>query len=315
MLSYRENRLKIMMKIDFIVAGAAKSGTTSLYHFLNSHPDIFIPEVKECRFFSKLDKQFSGLGAEYFANEGITEDEEYEKLFHGHEQHVCGDISNDYLYYHGRSIENIVKYVGLHVRIIIILRNPVDRAFSSYMHHIREGWETLDFRKALDFEEQRIKENWGWTYHFKNAGLYSEGVRNYMNTFKNTRIYLYEDLQRREWLINDICQFLNVDPDLIEDHLIKKFNKSGRPRFRFINDFSNGNGKTAKLIKPIVKRILPNKIRMELKQKIKDVNLINEVITNEDRAYLIDYYQEDIKKLETVIQRDLSGWLTMTSMA
>ena len=84
---------------NFLVVGAAKSGTTSIFNYLNQHSEIYIPEVKECRFFSQLPKTFKGLGAEFFANSGITNYKEYFELFNGHENKVCGDISNDYLYF------------------------------------------------------------------------------------------------------------------------------------------------------------------------------------------------------------------------
>ncbi|MDW6002167.1 sulfotransferase [Vibrio mangrovi] len=298
-----------MMKIDFIVAGAAKSGTTSLFHYLNSHPRIFIPSVKECRFFSKLDKNFKGLGAEYYSNEGITDDDDYRELFVGNEDKICGDISNDYLYYSTRSIENIKKYVGTQVKIIIILRNPVERAFSSYMHHIREGWEVLSFREALEHEDQRFADNWGWTYHFKRAGLYSQSVKAYIDNFNNIKIYTYEDLKHLDWLMSDVFSFLNVDQNIIDLHSKEKFNKSGRPRFRFINDLSNGRGRVANVIKPVVKKLMPTPLISKIKRKIKNVNLVHESISYEDRNYLMDFYKDDICELEKIIDRDLSGWL------
>jgi hypothetical protein len=297
------------MKIDFIVVGAAKSGTTSLFHYLNDHPDIFIPDVKECRFFSKLDKDFKGLGAEYYSNEGITDDDDYRNLFAGNEDKVCGDISNDYLYYSTRSIENIKKYVGTQVKIIIILRNPVERAFSSYMHHIREGWETLSFREALDHEEQRLADNWGWTYHFKRAGLYSQSVTEYIENFENVKIYTYEDFRNLDWLLNDICSFLNVDENVINVSGVEKFNESGRPRSKFIHDFSNGRGIFVNTIKPVVKFLIPKSLINRIKRKINNANLIRESIKSEDKNYLIDYYKNDIRKLETIIRKDLSNWL------
>ena len=91
-------------KPNFLVVGAAKSGTTSLFNYLIQHSDIYIPAVKECRFFSQLPKNFKGLGAEFFPNSGLTDERDYFKLFSGHETRVCGDISNDYLYYYEKRI-------------------------------------------------------------------------------------------------------------------------------------------------------------------------------------------------------------------
>ena len=145
-------------KPNFLVVGAAKSGTTSLFNYLTQHSDIYIPEVKECRFFSQLPKNYKGLGAEFFPNSGITDERVYFNLFSGHEDKVCGDMSNDYLYYYEKSIKNIKKYLGNEIKIVIVLRNPIDRAYSNYMHHIRDGWENISFEQALDDENRRIEE-------------------------------------------------------------------------------------------------------------------------------------------------------------
>ncbi|WP_115719139.1 sulfotransferase family protein [Gallaecimonas mangrovi] len=297
-----------MLKIDFIVAGAAKSGTTSIFQYLNSHPDIFIPDVKECRYFSKLNKDFKGLGAEFFANEGITDDDEYQSLFQNHQDKKCGDISNDYLYYHKESIANIKKTVGDSVKIIIILRNPIERAFSNYMHHIRDGWENLSFKDALIREDERIKDNWGWSYHYKSVGLYSEQVKDYLKNFENVKICLFEDLRNRHVFIKDICHFIGIDEDEV-DLDMKEFNRSGRPKSKAVMRFSEGKGFLASIIKPFIRLFLPKNIRENIAGKIKDVNLSKEYISLEDKTFLIDFYREDIKNLEGVIKRDLSAWL------
>jgi len=137
---------------NFLVVGVAKSGTTSLYHYLNQHPDIFIPSRKECRFFSSKPGNFKGPGRE-FQNDTIKDIQGYRRLFLGcFNISARGDVSNDYLFYYTESIENIKRHIGEDAKIIIRLRNPIDRAYSNYLRHIREGWEALSFEDGLEAE-------------------------------------------------------------------------------------------------------------------------------------------------------------------
>ena len=296
-------------KPDFIVVGAAKSGTTFLYNLLLEQPDIFIPDIKECRYFSQLPKDYVGLGAEFFVNQGVTNQDEYFRLFEGKNNYICGDVSNDYLYYHSRSIENIKKQLGNSVKIIIILRNPTERAFSNYMHHIRDGWENITFEKALALEEKRISEKWGWSYHYYNTGLYFDQVKNYIENFKNIKILLYEDLKQPD-KINEIFTFLNTEKK--DTNLNKKYNVSGKPKFRFIHDFINKKNLFKTLIIYTLKPILSAKLKdkaINLLDKIKNKNLVRLEIEDKTKKYLIESYKSEIIKLSKLIDRDLTGWL------
>lgn len=240
-------------KPNFLIVGAAKCGTTSLFHYLNKHPDIYIPEVKECRFFSQLPKNFNGLGAESFVNTGITDEKEYFSLFDNQNQN-CGDISNDYLYYYEESIKNIKKYLDDDVKIII-LRNPVDRAYSNYMHAVRDGWENLTFEDAIIEEEKRINDNWGWPYYYIKVGFYFEQVKAYLDSFKNVKVYLFDDLKNKNEFLNDLYEFLEVEQiESLEDD--KEYNVSGYPKNKFIHNFLNKDSKLKSFIKPIVKLII-----------------------------------------------------------
>ena len=294
-------------KPNFLVVGAAKSGTTSLFNYLIQHSDIYIPEVKECRFFSQLPKNFKGLGAEFFPNSGLTDEKDYFELFNGHEDKVCGDISNDYLYYCERSIKNIIKYLGNNIKIIIILRNPIDRAYSNYMHHIRDGWENISFEQALDNEHMRIKDNWGWSYHYVNTGMYYNQVKTYLENFEKTKIYLFEELQSKDCLLKDLFSFLEVKLiEKLNDN--KEYNVSGYPRNKLLHDFLNKDNTIKKLIKPIVKSILPKNTLQNIRSNIKTSNLKKIAMKNHTRQQLVNIFKDDINKLSNIIGKDLSHW-------
>lgn len=294
-------------KPDFLIVGAAKSGTTSLYRYLNNHPEIHIPDVKECRFFSQLPKNFNGLGAEFFVNEGITDEKIYFNLFD--KSKICGDISNDYLYYHNESIKNIKKYVGSDIKIIIVLRNPVERAYSNFMHHVRDGWESKNFEDALLSEKKRIEENWGWSYHYFNTGLYYNQVKDYVDNFTNVKILLFEDLKDQKNL-DAIFKFLELKKINL-DFSKEKYNASGLPKFLFIQRVFN-NKKILKFFSKLLKPVTSKKIRKKLldfRLFLVNNNLKKTNMNLATRKMLVSRYYIEIKKLESLINRDLSSWL------
>lgn len=299
----------INSKPDFLIVGAAKAGTTYLFNRLNEHPEVYIPKIKECRFFSQLPKNFKGLGAEFFTNEGITNPQEYFDLFKHKEKYLCGDISNDYLYYYDRTIENIKKYLSVNVKIVIILRNPVERAYSNYMHHVRDGWENLSFEKALEAEKDRIKNNWGWSYHYFKAGLYYEQVKAYLDNFEKVKIILYDDL-KNEKTINELFKFLNLDT-IKKDTSINKYNVSGKPRSKFIHNILTKNNRILRTIARILRPITSNKIKSyfyDIQQKLIHKNLIKEPLREDMRQQTNQLYLSDISNLEKLINRDLDKW-------
>src|SRR3954462_1224231 len=122
-------------KPNFLIVGAAKSGTTSLFEYLRGHPDVFMPDVKE---------------ASYFAGAGVKNEADYLALFReAGPARAVGEASGAYLYLPdtARAIHDLL---GPRVRIIVILRNPIDMAYSLWGHMVREGGEQLGFFDALE---------------------------------------------------------------------------------------------------------------------------------------------------------------------
>ena len=290
------------MKPDFLIVGAAKSGTTSLFNYLNQHPDIYIPEVKECRFFSQLPKNSIGLGAEFFPNSGITNEAEYFGLFKGQDNKVCGDISNDYLYYAEESIRNIKKHLGSEVKIIIILRNPIDRAYSNYLHAYRDGWEKLTFEQSIIEETFRISGNWAWPYHYVQTGFYYSQVKPYMDNFANVKVFLYEDLNEMQVTISKILSYLNIGD--FKCNVNEKYNVSGFPKNLLIHRLLNNKG-LFRVMSPYFKRIVPKDLLFNIKNR----NLKQKPLSNKTRSYLKTIYIEDVQRLSKLIDRDLSEWV------
>lgn len=298
---------------NFIIIGAAKSGTTALYKYLQQHPDIFMSGVKEPRFFAFEGESLAFNGPQdhgtRFNTETITDLGLYQSLFDGVKgEAAIGEASPAYL----SSAEKASARIQHHIpdaKLIAILRQPAERAYSGFMHTVRNGWETnLNFEQVLTQEDQRIYDNWGPLWQHQSLGFYSLQLNHYYSRFskEQIRVYLYDDLrQDAQVLMRDIFQFLEVDESFQPD-MSKKVNVSGITRSQWLRKFLNRPDPIKNALKPFI----PNAFRKSLVQKAKTGNLVRPSISPEVRHHLTQLYRDDILTLQDLIDRDLSIWLS-----
>ena len=292
---------------NFLIVGASKSGTSSLYHYLKQHPDIFLSEKqKEGRYFSQMKNCFKGPGDSVVESTIIKDEENYKALFdsYNHEKAI-GDISPEYLYFYEQSIPSIKAALGGDVQIMIILRNPVDRAYSAYMHFKRDKRENLSFEEALEKEKEREEKNWLWTWKYKYSGFYAAQVKAYLDSFKHVRIFLYDDLVNNQAkVLQDICTFIGVDPGF-QFNTSYKYNVSGDPKNQLLYKLETSRG----LIKAL-KKVIPAGLVSRIKNNwTGEKQMVRSEMSQETRRDLIDFFREDILKLQKLINRDLTNWL------
>ncbi len=301
----------------FFIFGATKSGTSSLYFYLKQHPDVFMSGVKEPHFFgfepgsSVREVRNGELRENSYV---ITDEAEYRRLFRdAGGAHALGEASVMYLYLEGAA-ERLRAGVP-DARLVAVLRNPVERAYSAYLHLIREEDEPCrSFSGALDAEPGRIVAGWAPLYHYQNMGFYARQLQRFYAQFpaEQFKIFLYEDLEREpERVIREIYGFIGVDPSFRPDISVRH-NISGVPQnplaheaYRFL--------KRSGPVKNVVKRLLPEPLRSRTKRRllarIEANNLRKPPLSAEARARLIAAYREDIGELQELLGRDLSGWL------
>jgi hypothetical protein len=315
---------------NFFVIGAAKSGTTSLHNYLAQHPKVFMSPVKEPNFFAFNQglPDFNGpdnisgsvilrdrLKREKYQF-SVTSTRSYQQLFsHAGSATAIGESSVSYLYY-PYCAQRIFEAVP-EARIIVILRNPVDRAYSKFQQFRRDAAEPIkDFESAIDAEPHRIKDNWSPTWFYLDRGFYYRQLKPYYDVFGKDRIHvaLYDDfVHNPQKTVNEMFKHLDLDPFLIDTS--QRHNVSGDsrvPRAIWIHDiFFRPNYLTnflqrhmpesiIRTIRPYARRILLRKIATSEKKKM----------TRELRSRLTDIFREDILHLEQLLERDLSSWLT-----
>lgn len=299
---------------NFLIVGASRSGTTSIYHYLRQHPEIYLSPLKEPNFLSDKFTRLIHKGVMVDKGKNIIKNfEEYKRLFlNAKNEKAIGEVSPENLLFYEDAIKRIKKYLG-EVKIIIILRNPIERAFSYYVHLIKEFGNFLSFEETLEMKEEEGGD--GWMFYGPrclSGGFYYNQVKAYLDNFNQCKIYLYDDLQKDTLaLLKDIFEFLNVDSLFIPNVEIK-YNISGIPKNKIKHEFLNKLIRSVILARIIKRLLLPKDKRIEVSKfihNIKSRNLEKPQLKPETREYLKNLYREDILKLQSLLKRDLSHWL------
>ncbi|MGB3237648.1 MAG: sulfotransferase [Geitlerinemataceae cyanobacterium] len=284
---------------NFIIVGAGKGGTTSLYKYLQQHPQIFLPEKKELYFFAFEGEEHP---------DGVTNFEDYQAMFQdAPEDKVIGEVSSVYLF-RPKAAERIHHYVP-NAKLIASLRNPIDRAFSSYLMHVGDRHPSiLDPQTGKPIEFAEIVRNRGY---FIQIGFYYQQLQRYYDRFDSSqiKIYLYEDLvSDNETLIRDMFGFVGVDetfdPDTSQRHKV-----SGIPKNRMLHDLVMTKNPIRSIAASILKPILSDRTRDRIRSKINQKNADRPTLSPELRQEAIEIYRDDILHLQELLDRDLSAWL------
>ena len=283
---------------NLLIVGAAKSGTTSLHNYLKQHPDIFMSNHKEPHFLINNE-----IGVNRIPK-GINNLQDYSNLFsNGASQKYRGESSAMYLQFPEIAIKNIDRYLDEDVKIIIMLRNPIERAFSGYQHVKRYNLdEDLDFEDALEISEQRYFTNNNITpaSRYIHIGMYNEFVRKFKTKFKtNVHIIIYKDfINNTNQELSRLFSFLGIKDVQIDFN--KQYMVGG---WKWKNDLF----RKIFMKRHFLKKFIPFKrlIRAAFKSFATDsVEKIDDTI----REKLIGIYKDDIKNLSTFLNVDLNFW-------
>lgn len=293
---------------NFVLIGAQKAGTTAIAHYLSQHPQIYMSPMKEPGFFDfeGCPPNFKGPSDQDLYSHIITDLNHYLMLFDGVTDEVAiGEATTWYLR-SPKAADRIHHYIP-DAKLIAILRNPVDRAFSAYMHAVRDDREWLDFPTALNHENKRIDDNWEYLWQYRLNGLYSEQLSYYFSKFHKDqfRIYLYEDLcQDPKQLIRDIFSFLEVSDEYIPS-VFSRLNISGKPKIKLLDNLLEETS----LVKRTLKPLLPKTFRKQIANRLRMMNTEKKECPPEIRQELIAFFRDDILRTQQLIGRDLSNWL------
>jgi hypothetical protein len=297
----------LMKKPNFFIVGAAKSGTSTLWQHLKQHPAVFMPPNeldKEPAYFSPLKRRRSF--------------DQYLDLFQkAHDRHRrIGEASTAYLT--DPASARLIQQFNPESKIIIILRNPADRAYSAYNWMVMEGYEyAWSFRRALHLERKRagktIPNYWEpeyyWNYMYGAAGMYYDQVRRFVELFEdNVLIIRFDDfIANLQSEYNRICSFLGVESDDISPSAQNVSRSVYSPVLQFVlRKLSNRLNHYA--IKHAGYKITSKQKRDRLLQiGVREKN--PQPLSAEFRGALLQNYTENFQKLSELTGTDYTAWL------
>lgn len=301
------------MMPNFIIIGAPRSGTTSLYHYLRQHPEIAMSRIKESNYFSYLAAQVEKeYQIEPVSGWDVTTRPAYESLFAVNAQtRAIGEATPFYLYVPGVPRQIYLQIPN--VKLILILRNPVDRAYSAYLKNRREGVETRSFEDAIRQELHDPGMVVKSEYYYVRAGFYSQHIARYLEYFKKSclKIVFQDDLLRApQTLLSDLFLFLGVDPSFVPDTSVR-FNEALPPLIMK----KSSNRIWLKTLSRRIRSYMPQSLYFSLLNFKYAVNRSIRSypdLSKDTRALLRSLYEKDIQALQTFTGRDLSSWLEMS---
>lgn len=302
--------------LDFLVLGTEKCGSNSLRHYLNQHPAIFASVRGHYFLTGDRPLTWKGPRVDTLTDQFIYDFETYRSQWANVPSGMrVGEVATLYLY--DDAAPGRIAHVAPGARLIAILRDPAERAYSNYAMMVRDGREpSPSFEEALALEPRRRAEGWGMSWHYEAKGYYHGQLQTVLRSFEpdRLRVYLYEDFVSDPLqVLRDLFGFLNVDPTF-EPDLRARFNISGTPRlpalYRFLSDREHP------LKKHVIRRLLPARLRSAFVRSVPFRRLVNAGLRRptglrpETRARLVAGYRDDILALQDYLGRSLASWLS-----
>lgn len=280
---------------DFVLAGAPRCGTTSLYYYIKDHPSISLPYSKETNFFQRdWDKGIKFYINEYFNNIKYS--------------NITGDISPEYIYY--TIVAKRLKKINPNAKILFFLRNPINRTFSEYYGRKTRGDEKRSFLKAindnlssikperLEFEHNIFKKN------YVERSLYSRYLKDYEDIFYGKILYiLFEEfINKPTEVLKKIFNFIGVDDSYLPNNLGKVHNSGHKyVRVNFLNNLLWDDN-----IKNIIKNTIPiqRKYWVRIRRFFSSINdkyIDKKSIPEFEKKLLEEYFSDEIKIIKKIV--------------
>lgn len=290
-----------MILPNTILLGAQKAGTTSLFNWIGQHPDVFAPPgMKDYEFFSRDDVFSQNLFS-------------FSKAFsrHSNEKIILHGCTN-YIYFSKKSSERISQTIP-DARMLLVLRNPIDRAYSAYWDARKVAVETcLSFEDAIDLEQKRIehgnfKEISSLTYI--SHGFYARQIEWYYKVFSKDKIkiILFDDIKNSPLdTIREIFYFLEIEENFQPNFQIK--NEAGLPKSVALQKLLQ-KVKMPKIIRPLIPIEKVSDIKTKIIRNLNVKRTGYPQMNNDTYSKLYEVYKKEIEALEVIIKKDLSGWL------
>ena len=292
---------------EFFLIGAAKCGTTSVANYLGQHPEVFVSTPKEPNFFAFEPNSKptckgpigSDVLYEKLLKYSVTSPGAYRNLFaDAAGAQAIGEASVRYLYSAdaGRRIADATP----DAKLIAILRDPVDRMYSHYHMNVRKQIEPLSFSDAVDAEDERVAQGWGWDWHYRRVSEYGAQLQRFFDVFdaRQLLVFWHSDLAAGPAsVLRAIFQYLSVDADFQPDFSRRSL-VGYTPKWRRLRNVVREDN----FIKTIAKRSIPKRVRAKVAGWIEQGNRTTIPKLGRDmRNMLRARFADDTTLLETLL--------------
>jgi len=303
---------------DFLVAGVPKAGTSALHAALAGHPQLFLPDVKEPKFFLSdgPPPRIGGPGDRQTYQEHVWRRSDYEALFDPAPTGVLlGEATPFYL--HDLAAHPRIAALIPKAKIILVLRDPVDRAHSNWSHLWGAGLEPeADFLRAVALEPRRIERGWAAFWHYTGLGRYGEQLRHLLGHFPREQILLlrYRDLRDDPGgTVDRVCGFLGVAPGTV-DHIapenVRRY-VADTPSNAVLRLLLRSGGRIGHRFPVPVRRTFSRPLLALLHRQHGQQSQRRPRVTPEQRAALLPRFTADIELLQEVAGESYADWLSL----
>ncbi len=279
------------MKVNTFIVGAPKTGTTSLYYYLNQHTNVCMSSIKEPNFFSA--KEVNSL---FYKSQIVDDINEYHKLFSPNKKQIIGEASVSYLFFN--EVPNRIYKYNPKAKIIILLRNPIERALSHYLMDFRLGFCSENFEDIIAQPEIFPQ----YYQQYLELGNYFLQLKRYLNVFNENQlsIVFYDDLKSNsQKVMKHIFSFLEIEFQHLDYSIQNSFLS---PSNKFVSELYKFNS-----LRKIVKSLFPEPF-LSLVKSIFFSNNSKPTFSDSIIKQLNAYYKSDIVELEKLLNKDLSKW-------
>ena len=279
------------MKVNTFIVGTPKAGTTSLHHYLDQHADVCMSSVKEPNYFSS--NEVSTL---FYNSLCVDNSEDYQKLFSNQKSKITGEASVSYLFY--EDVPKRVHDYNSEAKIIIMLRHPIERAFSHYLMDCRLGFCSENLEDIIA-NPQKFPQ---YFQQYLELGNYCPQLKRYIDTFgrEQVMIIFYEDFKAdAQKVMTSLFSFLRINQQVVDLSIQNPFLAPSNSIISLLYKI-NWVRKGVKMILPLT---LLSSIKVRFFSKKDKPKLLN--LTEQK---LRDYYKEDVLQLEKLLNIDLTRW-------
>ena len=283
------------MEPNFFIVGGSKCGTTNMSYHLMEHEKIFMPDLNEPYYFCRLD-----VPNDFKRDSMIWDKKKYLDLFKNANKHQrVGEATSTYL--HCPNAANDIKNQFPDSKIIILIRNPIERAHSAYFSYQFMHPDKRSFPEMIIDHENKIKNNEFFLYSILDPGFYSKHIKKYQDVFpeEQLKIIVFEDyVKNTKKIVESVLEFLNIDKKI-------EFKEQKKGAYRVPKNKISGRLLENKKFRSVATKIIPTVYR----QKMGDKFLLNQTskpkMTNNDIQKLKNIYHNEVIELEKLLNLKL----------